>query len=301
MFFHNPPINACSEKLTMQHAHQPTNPAAPPNAILGHGLVNLKRAAPALYWGGISLLLLSCITAFLALIDPRLFQGVSVWLKPWKFQVSTGVYLLTLALFMVWLPKPALQSRSAKYVIWVALLSGLFEVIYIALQGAQGKASHFNTATPLDAWMYTLMGVGAGLLVSASLVLAIIIARSKDYALPAALKWSIVLGLLATFALGAGFGGYLSGQSTGHWVGAIRTDAGGLPLVTWSRQGGDLRVAHFFGIHAMHFIPFFAWVLHRLQTPQRIALPAVWGFTLLFSAWCSWTFIQALRGLPFWA
>ncbi len=285
----------------MQQALHRTGTASPPSALLHNGLTALRLTAPLLYWGGLGLLLLSCITAALALVDPRLFQGVSVWLKPWKFQVSTGVYLLTLAFFMVGLPKPALQSSSAKYVVWVALLSSLFEVAYISLQGAQGKASHFNTATSFDAWMYTLMGVGAGLLVSASLVLSILIARSKDYALSAALKWSIVLGLLATFFLGAGFGGYLSGQQTGHWVGAARTDAGGLPLVNWSRQGGDLRVAHFFGIHAMHFIPFFGWVLHRLQTPQRVALPAVWGFVLLFSAWCTWTFVQALRGQPFWA
>jgi hypothetical protein len=285
----------------MQHALYEAHPVSPPSARLSNSLASLRLTAPALYWGALGLLLLSCLTAALTLIDPRLFQGVSVWLKPWKFQVSTGVYLLTLALFMVWLPKPALQSRSAKYVVWVALLSGLFEVIYIGLQGAQGKASHFNTATSFDSWMYTLMGVGAGLLVSASLVLGILIARSKDYSLPAALKWSIVLGLLATFVLGAGFGGYLSGQPTGHWVGAARTDAGGLPLVAWSRQGGDLRVAHFFGIHAMHFIPFFGWTLHRLQTPHRVALPAVWGFALLFSAWCTWTFVQALRGQPFWA
>ncbi len=285
----------------MQHMLHHPNPTPSSGLLLPNGLAALRMTAPALYWGGLGLLLLSGLTAVMAVIDPRLFQGVSVWLKPWKFQVSTGVYLLTLALFMVWLPKRTLQSRSAKYVVWVALLSGLFEVIYIALQGAQGKASHFNTATPFDSWMYTLMGVGAGLLVSASLVLGILIARSKDYALPAALKWSIVLGLIATFVLGAGFGGYLSGQPTGHWVGAARTDAGGLPLVTWSRQGGDLRVAHFFGIHAMHFIPFFGWVLHRLQALQRVALPAVWGFALLFSAWCTWTFVQALRGQPFWA
>jgi hypothetical protein len=261
----------------------------------------LRNASPALYWGGLALLLWSCLTALLAVADARLFQGVSVWLKPWKFQVSTGVYLLTLALFMVALPKAAQQSRAGKYVVWVALLSGYFEVVYITLQGAQGKASHFNMATSFDALMYTLMGVGAGLLVSASLVLGVLIARTKAYALPAALKLSVVLGLFATFALGAGFGGYLSGQANGHWVGAPSTDAGGLPLVTWSRQGGDLRVAHFFGIHAMHFIPFFGWMLHRLKVAQAVARPAVWGFALLFSVWCTWTFIQALRGQAFWA
>lgn len=260
---------------------------------------SMRLTSPALFWGAVALLLMSCFTLLLTQVDARLFQGVSVWLKPWKFQFSTGVYLLSLLVFMLWLPKPALQTRSARYVVGVGLLSGLFEVAYITWQGAQGKASHFNTVTTFDSVMYTLMGVGAVLLTSASLVLGILIARTQAYALPAALKLSIVLGLLATFVLGTGFGGYLSGQQTGHWVGAAPTDAGGLPLVAWSRSGGDLRVAHFFGIHAMHFIPMVGWMLHRLQVSPTPARGAVWGFSALFCAACFGTFFQALRGQPF--
>jgi hypothetical protein len=262
---------------------------------------SLRLTSPALFWGGLALMLMSCLTLLLTQADARLFQGVSVWLKPWKFQFSTGVYLLSLLLFMLWLPKQDLQTRSARYVVWVGLLSGLFEVAYITWQGAQGKASHFNTVTTFDSVMYTLMGVGAVLLTSASLVLGILIARTKAYALLPALKLSVVLGLLATFVLGTGFGGYLSSQPAGHWVGAPPTDAGGLPLVAWSRSGGDLRVAHFFGIHAMHFIPMFGWMLHRLRVSPTLARPGVWGFSMLFCAVCFWTFFQATRGQPFWA
>ncbi len=261
----------------------------------------MRKASRALFWTGWTLLLLSCVTLLLTLVDARLFQGVSVWLKPWKFQFSTGVYLLSLALFLFWLPKEQWQARAVKYVVWVAVLSGLFEVAYITWQGAHGKASHFNVATRLDSMMYTLMGVGAVLLVSASVVLGVVIARSKTYALPPALKLSIVLGLGITFVLGMVFGGYMSSQPTGHWVGGLATDAGGLPLFAWSRSGGDLRVAHFFGIHAMHFIPLFAFALHRLRVPQVPARVAVWGFSTLFCALTAWTFAQALRGQPFWA
>ncbi len=261
----------------------------------------LRKTAPALFWTGLCLLLLSCVTLLLTQLDARLFQGVSVWLKPWKFQVSTGIYLLSLLLFMFWLPKEALKTKSARYVVWVAVLSGVFEVAYITWQGAQGKASHFNVATPFDSAMYTLMGIGAGLLVSASLVLGILIARTKAYALPAAMKLAIVLGLISTFVLGLVFGGYMSGQRSGHWVGTAATDAGGLLLFAWSRSGGDLRVAHFFGIHAMHFIPLFAFAMHRLHVPQTPARAVVWGFSALFCALTVWTFVQALRGQPFWA
>lgn len=264
-------------------------------------LQSTRQTSPALFWAGMVLFIMSCFTLALTQFDARLFQGVNVWLKPWKFQFSTGVYLLTLALLMSWLPQAALQTRSAKYVVWVALLSGLFEVAYITFQGAQGKASHFNVGSRLDSIMYTLMGVGAVLLVSSSAVLSVLISRSKTYALAPALKLSVVLGLGLTFVLGMIFGGYMSSQPTGHWVGTARTDAGGLPLFAWSRSGGDLRVAHFFGIHAMHFIPLFAFVLHRLGTPQRQAFAAVWGFSILFCVLTTWTFFQALRGQPFLA
>lgn len=289
-------MNHLAVKPTLRHISQ-TKTVTPALRVIWV----MRKISRPLFWTGLSLLLLSCITLLLTQLDARLFQGVSVWLKPWKFQFSTGVYLLSLVLFMFWLPEEQRQTRAVKYVVWVAVLSGLFEVGYITWQGALGKASHFNVATRLDAMMYTLMGAGAVLLVSASVVLIVVIARSKTYALPPALKLSIMLGLGITFVLGMAFGGYMSSQPTGHWVGAAPTDAGGLPLVAWSRSGGDLRVAHFFGIHAMHIVPLFAFVLHRLHVPQALARPAVWGFSALFCALTVWTFVQALRGQPFWA
>jgi hypothetical protein len=269
------------------------------NPAFGGWALRLRRTSAPLFWVGLAMLAMSVLTLALMLVDARQLQGVSVWSKPWKFQVSTGSYLLTLALFMVWLPRSALLTRSAHYVVWVAVASGIFEVTYVTLQGALGQASHFNLTSRFHAWMYTLMGVGAVLLTSAALVLGILIARTKDYKLPPALKLAIVLGLIATFVLGTGFGGYLSAQRAGHWVGGALTDAGGLPVFNWSRSGGDLRVAHFFGIHAMHFIPAFAAVLTVTGAGPSAARRAVWGFAALFTALCIWTFLQATRGQPF--
>jgi hypothetical protein len=261
----------------------------------------VQKASALLFWVGLALLALSIPTLALTLLDSRQLHGVSVWLKPFKFQLSTGVYLLTLALFMVWLPAAALRTKTARYVVWAAVISGLFEVAYITWQGSQGLASHFNTQTPFSSAMYTLMGVGAVVLASASLVLGILVARSRNYELPAALKLAVVLGLILTFVIGTGFGGYLSAQRAGHWVGGVLSDSGGLPLVKWSRSGGDLRVAHFFGIHAMHFIPAFAFTLHLAAFTQARGVQAVWIFAIAFTVFCACTFVQALRGLPFLA
>jgi hypothetical protein len=276
-------------------------PSATPAQQTARSLFAQTRAAsPALYWTGWALLLLALATVPLALLDSRQLQGVSVWLKPFKFQLSTGVYLLTLALFMAWLPPAALRTKTARYAVWAAVIAGLFEVGYITWQGSQGQASHFNTATPFLATMYTLMGVGAVVLASASLALGVLISRSAC-GLPPALKLAVVLGLVMTFLIGTGFGGYLSGQRAGHWVGGALSDSVGLPLFKWSRSGGDLRVAHFFGIHAMHFIPAFALALGWARVPQASAVRAVWVFALVFTAFCVWTFVQARNGMPFLA
>jgi hypothetical protein len=266
----------------------------------GLWLYRMRANTPPLFWVGMALLAISCLMLPLALVDTRLFQGVNVWYKPWKFQVSIGVYLLTLALFMVWLPREALRTLSARYVVWVAIASGLFEIAYICWQAAFGLGSHFNLTTELSTLMYSLMGVGAVLLTSASLALAILIARTKNYGLPSAMKLSIVLGLLITFVLGTGFGGYLSTQPTGDLIGGQRTQAQGLFLFNWSRISGDYRVAHFFGIHAMHFIALFGLALTALRTSAPLARTAVWTFSALFTVLCIWTFVQARMGQPFW-
>ncbi len=259
----------------------------------------MQAGSPALYSVGMAMLLLAVITAALAWFDPRLFQGVSTWAKPLKFQLSTGLYLLTLALFMAWLPAEKKHNWLARYVVCSGIGAGVFEVAYITWQGGFGLASHYNFTPPFYSAMYTLMGVGAMILTTASLALAALIARSPGYALARTLKHAVVLGLVLTFVLGTGFGSYLGAQRAGHWVGGALTDAGGLPLFNWSRSGGDLRVAHFFGIHAMHFIPAIAALALAARLPGAKHVAGVWLLAFGFAVLTVWTFVQAARGLPF--
>ncbi|MEU4666308.1 hypothetical protein AB0F83_31695, partial [Micromonospora chalcea] len=75
----------------------------------------------------------------------------------------------------------------------------------------------------------------------------------------------------------------------------------GLPLLGWSTTGGDLRVGHFVGMHALQALPLLAILLDRFLgrrldglTRARLVLvggAAYAGLTLLVTA-------QALRGQP---
>lgn len=140
------------------------------------------------------------------------------------------------------------------------------------------------------------MGMAAVVLTSASTSLAWGIYRYPAGNLSPAVRTGLVWGLALTLPLTQITAGTLSGMGS-HWVGGTPSDAGGLWLMGWSSDGGDLRVAHFFATHAMHFVPLAALVCARLfgrdaQTPVHIA-------ALAYIGWVAATFIQALMGRPF--
>jgi hypothetical protein len=263
---------------------------------MGHIVSRIRAAQPALFWSGIVLLAAMLPSGVLALVDPRLLHGISVWVKPLKFQASSAVFLLTLAACFLALPPGADRTRAGRYVVWGAIVTAFFEVGYIALQAARGQASHWNFSSLVTIVMYQLMGLGALVLSSTAAVLGVMIARDRTVPIDATLRLGLVLGLLLSFLLGAGFGGVMA-ACTGHWVGGSPSDAGGLPIFKCSRDGGDLRVAHFFGLHAMHFIPAFAWAVARLADAAW-AWRSTWAFAALFALFTTGTFAQAWLGRP---
>ena len=266
----------------------------------------LKTSQPIWYYSAIVFFLAMIAFFCLAQLDSTTFQGVSTWAKPFKFALSLGVYLGTLCIFANYIPTAYLTSRRGRLLVWMPVIISAAELFYIAFKAATGEASHFNTTSTLSSALYSLMGIGAVCLVAVLLWMSALIVRHNNLSEP--IVFSIVVGLILTFILGGGFGAYLGAQSS-HWVGNATTDAAGLAFFKWSREVGDLRVAHFFGMHAMHAIPLFAYLL--VQASNHIGFKApparvnhinkvlVIAFACAYTAFTYVTFIQAVQGQPF--
>jgi hypothetical protein len=66
----------------------------------------------------------------------------------------------------------------------------------------------------------------------------------------------------------------------------------GLPGVGWSTEHGDLRIPHFFGMHAIQIIPFLGWLISRRRDSTR----PIFVLAASYFAVTSILMSQALRG-----
>ncbi len=206
-------------------------------------------------------------------IDERMVHGANVWTKPMKFALSIAVFAFTTCWFIGHLPASRRRGRSVDLVVWLLIASGTFELAYITLQAGLGEASHYNVGDPFHFAMYALMGIGAAVLTATQPMLAWELYRHGDPGRPAAYRQAVIIGLVLTFVFGAGVGGLLGGMEP------PRTGPR-MPLLGWSLQGGDLRPAHFLGIHAAQLLPLvgFVAVSRRFDRPRLV----VWAATLLY-------------------
>jgi hypothetical protein len=140
------------------------------------------------------------------------------------------------------------------------------------------------------------MGAFAVTLTAASPVMGIAILRHRQGGLPDAMRLGLGLGLILTFILTVPVAGYLA-SGTGHLVGTPVTGAK-VWLMGWSREVGDLRVAHFLATHALHGVPLAA-LAATAALPERIASGAVVSAAMVYTLLVAFTFWQALNGLPF--
>ena len=239
--------------------------------------------------------------------DDRTMAGEPIWLKPFKFSVSLLVYALTWA----WLL--SLQRHPRRVMWWAGTASAVLlgvEMVIIVGQVVRGRASHFNAETAFDTALFTVMGIAITAVWVLGMAQGVILLRERipDRPLALAIRFGVVLG-----SVGIGLAFLMTGPTPdqlaaldhglspdrvgAHSVGV--PDGGpGMPITGWSTTGGDLRIPHFVGIHALQALPLLAFLLARtgMSTDVRARLVVIGGVAYAgLTGLVTW---QALRGQP---
>ncbi|MBS2008746.1 MAG: hypothetical protein JST01_16980 [Cyanobacteria bacterium SZAS TMP-1] len=205
-----------------------------------------------------------CCSALCLAFDQRQIMGEYVWVKPCKFGLSIATY----AAGLIWLSGyvGSYKALFARYSRW-ALLGAIIELTALAVQagylltgGHSGGVWHQAVADALA------MAIKLGIMPVALLmpVTLFFLIKQKDLppVLGGALRWA---ALIATLGMIPGLIMVLPGShqlvlSHHSAFGHVMSTAGGAhspisPLLGWSTTGGDLRAAHFFGLHALQVLP----------------------------------------------
>ena len=244
----------------------------------------------AMGWANVALLAAAIIAAP---FDPRTVTGIGPWIKPMKFAASVAIFVFTMAWLLEYVKG---YRRTVRLISWGITIVFAFEQASIFAQAARGTASHFNVGTPLDAAVFSLMGLM--IVVNTALVLvALALFFKRTEPLAPAYLWGIRLGFVLFVA--AGLEGFAMTSNMGHTVGAA--DGGpGLPVLGWSTRAGDLRIAHSLGLHALQALPMVGYALSRRAGGEgrHSATAYLWAFAAVYAAAFTLLFWQAALGRP---
>lgn len=256
---------------------------SPDRPLLGFAFVHLLLAIGCLGW---------------LLVPAEPLGGEHPAIKPLRFGVSIAIFLATLAWIVPSLDAPLLVRRGLGLALGGSML---VETIPIVVQALRGTRSHFNTTTPLDAALWQTMVFAAVVATLAFFATALIASVGPlleasgarvDPLVAAAVRVGLWLLPVAAFV------GFAMGGRLAHAVGGEDGGAG-LPLVGWSVRHGDLRVAHFFALHALQLLPLWAITLRRLPIEEPTRWLALAAAIVAQVALVAFTFHQARARTPF--
>lgn len=252
---------------------------------------------------------LSVVTLTLAIVDPREVLGQNAWFKPLKFALSIGIYAVTMAWFV---GLPGLRRpRIARIAAWITVVGLVAEILVIVWAAATGTTSHFNVTTPLHATLWAVMGASIAAVWIMTLVVGLLVFRAPlpDRARTLAIRAGVVLGLVGmalAFLMTSPTSEQLDdfqGVAGAHAVG-VADGGAGLPFLGWSTVGGDLRIGHFVGLHALQVIPLGLLALEVLGRrvaalrDERVRFRLVVVASLGYAGLMTLLTVQALLGQP---
>ncbi|MET3565374.1 hypothetical protein ABIC47_000845 [Leifsonia sp. 563] len=254
-----------------------------------------------------ALMIVSTIVCLVGLlVDPHQITGMEAWAKPLKFSLSILLYSVTWAWLIAHLPRWRRIAHAAGTVVAVALIVEQVLIIGVA---AAGTTSHFNVSSPLASAVWGVMAISITTLYVCTFLttIAVFFLRLSTRSTTLAVRAGAVIAL-------AGMGlAYLMTGPTAAQLADFRGIAGahtvgladggpGLPVLGWSTVGGDLRIPHFIGMHALHLLPLLAvllgWLGRRWRplADDRVRTRLVVVATAAYGAVLALVTVQALAG-----
>ena len=252
----------------------------------------VKNNSKITYYHALFLLAISLISIGGMIFDDRTLMGVSVWLKPFKFGISGAIFVYSIGYFS---HLYNYGKRKKNFVNHLIAWSTSIDIVIILIQAARGVKSHYNMSSAFDGILFAMMGFLISLSVLVMVIFMIDTVRRKPKVSFAILS-ALFMGWIAML-----YGSYVGGQMIGqmaHNVG-VADGGAGMPLVNWSLSGGDLRIAHFFGIHAIQIIPIAGFLFTKKWSNAPLkAVIATGLFGFLYIGLIAFTFYQAANGIP---
>ena len=201
--------------------------------------------------------------------------GVNAFIKPLKFGISAAALFLFLSWYSNFVPR--LKRKAFDRFVFLNIGVMAFELSWIMIQASRGTLSHFNTNTLLEEIMFGLMGIAIAVSTAWTWILFRWTFRS-DFRMVPGILWSVRFGIL--YFIVFGFSGFIMGAQLNHYVGAELSDTG-LPVLGWSTTAGDLRIPHFFGLHAIQLLPLLSHVL-RTKALGSVLIALIYGACCIF-------------------
>ena len=247
-------------------------------------LVLLKSRNACLFYFGLVCLFGAVMMLLASKFNHMQINGVNAWYKPVKFALSIGIFSLTMAWYTGYLD-------CHKYIglyNWSLVICLGFELTYITFQASRGELSHYNLSSTLYTWLTVAMAIAAIVATLYTGYIGILFCSHNSPTLPDYYLWAIRLGifLFVIFALE----GAVMGANGSSRVGA--SDGLTIPFLNWSLKYGDLRIAHFVGMHALQVLPLLAFYVFK-------DVKLVVYMSLMYGALALFCLVQALNAKVF--
>ena len=251
---------------------------------MGHFIEALQSCNQPLFIFGYCNFFAAIFCLLLTRISNIKVRGANAWFKPFKFFLSIGIFAWTIGFYTGYLHAPETVDLYS----WMVIVLLGFLELYIAVQAGRGQLSHYNSSTPFYGFLLFLMIVSAVVVTLWTGYIGLIFCTNDFPDLPDyyILSIRISIFLFVIFA----FQGASMGARSSHTVGGPEGGPA-LPITNWSTKYGDLRIAHFIGLHSLQVLPLLSFYVFK-------TIACVIILALIYGGLAIYSLFRALAGKP---